>query len=571
MTIRLVSSEIKRFLSCSDPELLCIIGQWGVGKTFAWRKFLAEAEVEKKISLQKYAYVSLFGLNSLEDLRYSIFQNTVSFGDFSNGPNARTFSNLVKKSAFSEFVKPLINSAASKIGLGGIGEAVLKSAFFSVREQIVCFDDLERAGKGLDIRDVLGLASQLKEERKCKVVFLLNEEKIRDGDRGEFNAHLEKVADVSIVFSLNSEEAVGIALQDESNIAKSIRNKIVSLRINNIRVIKKIERLAKNLHTIVKDFDEAIIEQSISTLVLGYWGVIQPTIAPSIDFIIKYNAVSRKIDQNQSDIDPDMQRWSEVLTGYPFVMADSLDLTILSGCKAGYFDEELVRREANILQERVRRNAEGSPFSKAWKEIYHGSLVSDDAEFLDALYEGAVKDIKYIDTGNLNSAVKVLREFGRDIQASDLIKIYMNENSDQEKDFYDLDRHSFFHQDEMDDEFRAAFDARLDQISQEKTFEEILQEMISNGYWDDLDIEFMSRQSVDDFVSEFEKLRGENVKKSVAILLRMARQVSARSPKILENITEALRVIGRKSPMRERKIRGFGVLLEDKAADQDLG
>ncbi|MFX5191329.1 P-loop NTPase fold protein, partial [Acinetobacter baumannii] len=49
---------------------IAITGPWGVGKTFFWKKF-----IEKNNFKRKYIYVSLFGLQSLSDLKTHIYSN----------------------------------------------------------------------------------------------------------------------------------------------------------------------------------------------------------------------------------------------------------------------------------------------------------------------------------------------------------------------------------------------------------------------------------------------------------------------------------------------------------------
>jgi len=73
--------EIKRFLAVDTPEVICVRGKWGVGKTFAWNRYLTAARGSGAIKLERYSYVSLFGINSLEELRYAIFENTTSGSD----------------------------------------------------------------------------------------------------------------------------------------------------------------------------------------------------------------------------------------------------------------------------------------------------------------------------------------------------------------------------------------------------------------------------------------------------------------------------------------------------------
>ena len=87
--------------------------------------------------------------------------------------------------------------------------------FLLARNKIVCLDDLERAGAGLNIKDVLGLASQLKDEKGCKVIILLNDEKLEESQKIDFENQLEKVADIIFNFDPSPEEAITIALTTE--------------------------------------------------------------------------------------------------------------------------------------------------------------------------------------------------------------------------------------------------------------------------------------------------------------------------------------------------------------------
>ena len=56
-------TEMERFLSNADPEVLSISGRWGVGKTHAWDEVLKARRASTP--LRHYAYVSVFGIKSL--------------------------------------------------------------------------------------------------------------------------------------------------------------------------------------------------------------------------------------------------------------------------------------------------------------------------------------------------------------------------------------------------------------------------------------------------------------------------------------------------------------------------
>ncbi|MET4280041.1 Cdc6-like AAA superfamily ATPase [Bradyrhizobium sp. F1.2.2] len=55
--------------------MLCIRGRCGVGKTYTWEMFLGEVHAAEPLQ-QKYSYVSLFGLDTLDKFKTTIFENT---------------------------------------------------------------------------------------------------------------------------------------------------------------------------------------------------------------------------------------------------------------------------------------------------------------------------------------------------------------------------------------------------------------------------------------------------------------------------------------------------------------
>jgi hypothetical protein len=84
VSIEIIKSQIDRFLETDTPEVLAIKGAWGVGKTFAWNKFLNEAKRKNRIALGRYSYVTLFGLSSLDELKLSMFMGVVQKNHIGN-------------------------------------------------------------------------------------------------------------------------------------------------------------------------------------------------------------------------------------------------------------------------------------------------------------------------------------------------------------------------------------------------------------------------------------------------------------------------------------------------------
>lgn len=101
MSIEQVKSEIRRFLGDKDRLALCLSGKWGVGKTHTWEALLDEAFKNNNAYPSRYAYVSLFGLESLGDVRRSLFENTVESVAFKAvKPFEATTSSVLERLAY---------------------------------------------------------------------------------------------------------------------------------------------------------------------------------------------------------------------------------------------------------------------------------------------------------------------------------------------------------------------------------------------------------------------------------------------------------------------------------------
>jgi hypothetical protein len=168
-----------------------------------------------------------------------------------------------------------------------IGGALTKAGplyFSAVRNQIICIDDLERRGSGLSVKDVFGLISFLREQRGCKIVLLLNADALEGEGQAEFETYFERVVDARLVFVPTAADAIAIALQKNDKISSLLRHNCETLGISNIRVIKKIERLARQVEPLLNQFAPEITASALKSLALFGWSKFQPDEAPPIEY-----------------------------------------------------------------------------------------------------------------------------------------------------------------------------------------------------------------------------------------------------------------------------------------------
>lgn len=561
MSTALIAAEIRRFLASSSPEVLCIKGKWGVGKTFAWLSYLKDAQLHGQLGLDRYAYVSLFGHNSLDDLRYAIVESTVTADHALSGPSVGTFRALLN-SGFDKVRKigPAAAPVAAALGFKDATEAFAKSSFLLVRNQLVCLDDLERAGDGLKQRDVLGLASALKEQRKCKVVLLLNDEEMAQDERLEFERQLEKVVDVSLVFDPNPSEAAQIALPNTDQTSELLRARVAELGIVNIRVIKKIERLTARIEEILTNCRAPVREQAVAAIALGAWAIFQPGQAPTLEFLKSYNDITfrmRERRENERHPAETEDEWTARLRDYPFIMADDLDKLIFDGVQRGYFDEESIVAAGEALEAAMDKDPGNTAFAKAW-DLYHGSLTVDDDTVLDTMFAGAMENLKPLSPSSISTTIKLFRESGREDQAEKMLSAYIEAHADN-PDFFDLSEHIFMEDDDMDPAMRQAFVDRYSSHVDQRDPKEVLIKIAATTGWNDADVALLAKLTADQWISMLDTIEGKVLGRAIKHALRLGRLNDNDGRQLGARLDQALKQIAARSPLRARRIQQFGV------------
>ena len=77
---------------------------------------------------------------------------------------------------------------------------------------------------------------------------------LEDSDKKAFERFNEKVIDVSLEFAPNASDCLNIAVTGDGQEWAWLRCAVVALRISNIRIIKKIERLVRLVTPLVSGF-----------------------------------------------------------------------------------------------------------------------------------------------------------------------------------------------------------------------------------------------------------------------------------------------------------------------------
>jgi hypothetical protein len=547
-----VKSEIERFLKSADAEVLCISGEWGVGKTFTWQTILDRLRSKREIGLSRYSYVSLFGIASLEALKASLFENLeflVPQGSSGFEALLGTGNSLLKQS------KQLIGVAGA---LPVVGGAIAKGhplLFTAIRSQIVCIDDLERRG-AISVKDVFGLISYLREQRGCKIVLLLNETQLKhDADAAkEFEGYFEKVIDTKLVFAPTAAEAASIAISGKDVLSSLISEHCIKLQISNIRVIKKIEQLIRMVEPHLEAFGPAITKQAVHSLAMFGWCKFDTGAKPPPMNYVKQSSLGRYMARRDDKASPssDELRWDTILSEYDWGNLDDLDVALLHFVETSVLDAEEIEKSAAENQIKQERMSKAGSFEHSWR-VFHDSFADNEEDVCSAVVSGFKSSFDVLSRRNLDEVVSVLRELGRDKAADGLIDFAEEHGSD---DFW-------VHDDPFDRSVREHRIAAIARLRVEKAapifnFENDL--VLAAKNVDHGKLAQLALVPVEEYQSLFEAREGEQLRRLIHSALDYRRIINASEDMrtVVRKAELALRAIAGKSKLNELRVQKYG-------------
>ena len=558
MSVKIIKSQILSFLNSDTPEVIAIRGKWGVGKTFFWKQVLGKAQENDLIKLEKYSYVSLFGVNSLEAMKFSIFEQVIDKKLIGKEASIDTF-----KSNAENLLKSLgrksIHFFQGVPVVKNFGSAIDSISFLSLKNILICIDDFERKGDNLSAKDVLGLVSILKEQKNCKIALILNDESFNDKSKDDYKLFREKCIDVELVFNPSANECANIAINGNDAVSIKLRELVEKLGINNIRIIKKIERVARLLKISLSKFEDEVLHQALHSLSIFSWCYYTSNdISPEFNYV--KNIGNRMFDvlDDSKEESAEEKQWNAILREYGYGTTDEFDIHISNSVETGFINEQEFLPSAEKLNNQIMATKSESTLKDAWR-IYHDSFGDDEEELVEALRNSVFKNPKYISPSALNATVKLLRDLEQGKLADELIAHYINSRKD-EIDLFNLSNYPF-REDISDSILNKEFQKTYESKKQETTLEDVLKRMADKSGWSGEDERILANATVEAFYQLFKKVKGNHLSTYIDKCLQFGRFVNASETgkKIAGNVQKALEKIGRENRLNSRRVSKYGV------------
>ncbi|MGJ0312107.1 P-loop NTPase fold protein [Aliarcobacter cryaerophilus] len=192
--------EVKLYdllIKSNEPFVASISGEWGIGKTYFWQKVFLE-KYKTELSKKQIAYVSLFGHNSLNDIKTDIVLQISKTTKY-----VSKFKDKLKSIKGAVFKDEDVTLSLDGGSISAVLSLLTQSDF---KDVIICFDDFERLSSKIELKDIMGLISNLKEQKSCQVLLIMNEKELDklgsiDGKKYSdiYKLYKEKIVDYDFV------------------------------------------------------------------------------------------------------------------------------------------------------------------------------------------------------------------------------------------------------------------------------------------------------------------------------------------------------------------------------------
>lgn len=556
MSLEIVKKVIEDFLSRDLPEVLAIKGKWGTGKTYTWNKILKNSKNNNKLALDKYAYVSLFGINSLEALKIAIFEQTVNSEIIEEGVSLKTLrsnTDVVAKSLGRKSLSFLQGIPYIK----DFGPFLHSASFLSVTKTLICFDDFERKGTALSPKDILGLVSILKESKACKVVLIFDESSFDDNAGKEYQTFREKVIDIELAFIPTPSECSSLIFHENDDIYKKLKECSEKLNITNIRLLKKITNLCTEVCKYLTSYEKEVREHACHTLTLYTWCYYSgEKHTPDYKYVTNLKTMFLGLD-GEKELSEQENNWNSILHNYGYYTTDEFDLVLARVVENGYIIEHKLKEEANRLNLKIMAEKGGNSFSEAWR-LYHDTFDNNEEELIKNINDKFKQNVQFISTRDLNSTVKLFRELGKGDLADELIEFYIENKSDRNT-LFNLNNDPFGDID--DPEIIKRFNEMFLKTKKSKSLKEVLYELASKNGWSTEHEKILSEISPKEYYEFFKSESGENLSLYVEKALQFGRISNASNThkQIAEKATQALKKIASESKLNAKRVQKFGI------------
>jgi hypothetical protein len=560
----LLKESLDAFFSNKEARVLVLKGDWGVGKTFFWNEYIQECIQDKEHPVMRkmaYSYVSLFGIGSLSRVKEATFHNAEAIQSIASVKEF--FATEVESKSlarnFSLLSKQMLPKVARAMKHVPKAKSYQPATSFiqdkMVNNYVVCIDDLERKGKGLSVKEIMGFADALANQKQCKVVLVFNEGCLpKKKDKKEFADYREKVVDVELSYSPSYEENLNHIFDPSLSYYSHLLELVKTVEIKNIRVLKKIKWAIEYFHPKLEGAHAQVINDVITHIVLFCWSFFNSKGAVDFEFVkTRMNRASWAgyFSDNEEKKASKEELEFRGLVSILHVEGAEYDKFITDLLESGYTDIEGFYGEVYKLSEHeCDRDIQGMLF-QAW-DIYADSFKDNLDDFIATIKALLDEQLQRIKIKDFSDAINILSEFGESVDD------YITNYTQARRDYLEkIDMKHVRWGDNVNSQLFSLVTS-LHDAKKSQSIDEISLKIATKNGWNPDDIEYLYALKEDDYFNWMMSSPPDLVTKVRGGLLSFRdthfTTDADKYAKILNDVTSALKRIAATSALNSKRV-----------------
>lgn len=410
------SNRVDAFLSHPTKRVLVINGPWGVGKTYFWsKKFLPPRLTSSKLIKEKhYAYVSLFGLQSTDEVEQLICAASRLIAP---GRKLRRRSDGMARSA-SLWAKELPF-------LKKYGGLVQRASRFFIKDSLICIDDIERRGKRLSMAELLGLVSVLREQSQCRLVLIMNDGELVDGE--EFTKYREKIVDETVHYNPPIKDNIKLIFDAKDR--PDLIDKVLSrLNVNNIRIMQQTKWVLDTFAPSLRSLSPVVCDLVWQHIVYLSCFFHIPSLGVDISQLPR-DSILDYVFTEASDDDPASKEAAERLHRYGFSV-EVFDGPIIDYLCTGDFDADQLHGFIAEIEDREKRNHTASEEIRVWG-LYGDNFQAETSEVVEQFEAFLSKCGADLSFDKLEQTLSLVIDLGSNKRKQDYYDLWIKDRIDR--------------------------------------------------------------------------------------------------------------------------------------------
>ncbi|GAC1610389.1 MAG: hypothetical protein NVS3B3_19050 [Aquirhabdus sp.] len=498
-----------------ENKVVALSGKWGTGKSHLWREVKANSSDEK---IKNALYVSLFGLTSMDQIKFKIVQSSI--------PKAGESSTIWETTKRGWGAASKVLESLHK-GFSALNEIALIAVPAILKNRIIVLDDIERKHKNLGVDEIMGFIDEFTQQHGARIILILNNDQL--ADRELWNTLREKVIDHEILLETSTSEAFEIA----SGIAPSpyadrIKKSVETCGITNIRIISKIIKAVDKIlgrSDLSDDVLHRVIPSTVLLSAVHYKGIED---APDFDFILKIGNLDdysdwEKKNEELDDAGKHRAKWRIKLRELGINSCDEYEQIVVEFLRSGLFDVADVTKvidkymsEADYM--RTIQLARQLQDHIIWHHtIDESELVLEAASLVERAHS--------LDAYNVTQLHESISKLTDGVPVADaMIDAWVTAFKTKKYDNIDFD--NFYHR-PIHPKIKAEFELTRATSQAKATIFEACSHIVMNSGWGDKQVKILEAASVKDFEDTIKTLEVEDLRLFMSKFIEMRLQSQA--------------------------------------------